>query len=138
MEDSLQHYGVMGMKWGNRKGSDIIRDKMSSNAYKRDRLESKKFRVDTKIAKFDKKYTKKIYKLTKKELKLERKGDTEQLREIQLKLKAIDVKANKLKMKSANIKNKVMKNEKVKRRLEEKLELALYEEAMELKKSMTQ
>ena len=145
-EDELKHYGVLGMKWGKRKArtatsnskSKRIENKLNSTLRKGEKLQSKAIKFESEAAKKDKKNSKKLYKLSKKELRYEMLGKEEQLKEVRLKIKKVNIKSAKLKYKASVVREKLAKNKHTANRLQEKLDVALYEEAMALKQKLSE
>lgn len=91
-QSQLEHYGVLGMKWGVRKNPSKAYNKA---ARKKQRLDMKSAKVGLKAAKVQKKATKKLYK--------HRDQDDYQV------AMTMQYKANKLDVKSAKLKKKATK-----------------------------
>lgn len=80
MENELQHYGVVGMRWGRRKNVSRAFGKASKKA---DRLTNKTDKADRKVA-----------KLTNKRSKYESLGDSDKVNKISAKLEKATAKRN--------------------------------------------
>lgn len=80
MENELQHYGVVGMRWGRRKNVSRAFGKSSKKA---DRLTNKANKADRKVA-----------KLTNKRSKYESLGDSDKVNKISAKLEKATAKRN--------------------------------------------
>lgn len=80
MENELQHYGVVGMRWGRRKNVSRAFGKSSKKA---DRLTNKTNKADRKVA-----------KLTNKRSKYESLGDSDKVNKISAKLEKATAKRN--------------------------------------------
>lgn len=91
--NDLRHYGVMGMKWGVRRGN--ASKAFAKAAKKANKLESKAMKTNLKSAKLAK-------KALKKEMRATNEDQAKKAREKQFK-------ANKLRLKSAKLEKKALK-----------------------------
>lgn len=143
-KDELRHYGVVGMKWGVRRGLSELRESNKTGnkgghnhavavlSGHRDKINKKLATLDKKSDKLESKRYKQATKDATKIAKLERKAEkalmksyktksVEKAEEYKQKSVAWNYKASKLKQKSAKTQVKIEKNNKLKETFKTKL-----------------